>query len=49
MAFTGLNPMPPNDLVMGYPASCGGPGSFAKLIFSWDPPGVTEYKESFMM
>ena len=33
MALTGMNPMPPNDLVMGYPSACGGRGSFAKLIF----------------
>ena len=41
MALTGLNPIPPNDLVMGRPPACGGRGSFAKLILSWDLPDVT--------
>ena len=41
MALTGLNPIPPNDLVMGCPPACGGRGSFAKLILSWDLPDVT--------
>ncbi len=41
MALTGMNPMPPNDLVMGCPPACGGRGSFAKLILSWDLPDVT--------
>ena len=40
MALTGLNPIPPNDLVMGYPSACGGRGSFAKLARKLVEEGV---------